>query len=278
MMNRSLPVQPVVAYLTDFGLNETVGVMKGVVLGIAPEARIVDLTHAIAPQDIASGAWALGATYRYFPAETIFVCIVDPGVGSARRAIALHLGNWRFVGPDNGIFSYVLAEQSLHAAVALSNPAYHLPVISSTFHGRDIFSPAAAHLAQGVSITALGNPIEPDSLQRLDYVRPERHNDHIEARVAYIDHFGNIITTIPIEIVPDLYNRPGARLTFTDIHVQVTARRRFFADESGEAGNEAGPFIYVDSSGHIGVAIRNGNAANTLGIHKESTITFDLME
>ncbi|HLX56576.1 MAG TPA: SAM-dependent chlorinase/fluorinase, partial [Ktedonobacteraceae bacterium] len=133
-------IHPVIALMTDFGVGDgDVGVMKGVIAGIAPDAHIIDITHSVPPQQIASGAWILAAAYRYFPANTVFVCVVDPGVGSTRGAIALHAGEWFFVGPDNGLFSYVLAEQPAHAAALLSNPAYHLQQVSATFHGRDIF-------------------------------------------------------------------------------------------------------------------------------------------
>jgi len=131
--------RPVIALLTDFGTGDgDVGVMKGVIAGITPDAHIIDITHDVAPQNIASGAWILASAYRYFPNNTAFVCVVDPGVGSNRGAIAVHAGDWFFVGPDNGLFSYILSEQAVHAAALLSNPAYHLPHVSSTFHGRDL--------------------------------------------------------------------------------------------------------------------------------------------
>src|SRR5947209_15114493 len=123
--------RPVIALMTDFGLGDgDVGVMKGVIAGITPEVHIIDITHDIAPQNIPSGAWILASAYRYFPAGTAFVCVVDPGVGSVRAAIALHAGDWFFVGPDNGLFSYVLSEQPVHGAVTLSNPSYHLSQVS----------------------------------------------------------------------------------------------------------------------------------------------------
>src|SRR5579863_5685528 len=158
---------PVVALMTDFGTGEgDIGVMKGVIAGITPNAHIIDITHDIAPQRIASGAWVLASGYRYFPANTVFVCVVDPGVGSTRGAIALHAGEWFFVGPDNGLFSYVLAEQPAHAAALLSNPAYHLQQVSATFHGRDIFAPAGAYLARGAAaiLLDLGIAIDPAAL------------------------------------------------------------------------------------------------------------------
>src|SRR6266851_3337280 len=149
--------RPVIALLTDFGTGDgDVGVMKGVIAGITPDVHIIDITHDVAPQNIASGAWILAAAYRYFPNNTAFVCVVDPGVGSVRHAIAVHAGDWYFVGPDNGLFSFLLADQTVHMAVSLDNPAYHLPQVSTTFHGRDIFAPVSAHIAHGVSLRELG--------------------------------------------------------------------------------------------------------------------------
>src|SRR5437588_12405742 len=143
---------PVIALLRDFGIGDgDVGVMKGVIAGITPGAHIIDITHEIAPQQIPSGAWILASAYRYFPTNTVFVCVVDPGVGSSRGAIALHAGEWFFVGPDNGLFSYVMSEQTIHAAVLLTNSSYHLRTVSTTFHGRDIFAPTGAYLACGLT-------------------------------------------------------------------------------------------------------------------------------
>jgi S-adenosyl-L-methionine hydrolase (adenosine-forming) len=193
----------VIAFLTDFGLSDGyVGVMKGVVQSIAPQVCMLDITHDIAAQDIATASWVLATTYSYFPAGTIFICVVDPGVGSKRRPAAIHAGKWYFVGPDNGLFNYVLAQQSVHAAVTLTNSAYHLAQVSHTFHGRDIFSPVAAHIARGVALSELGQAIDPASLQRLNIVQPVLQHGRIEAQVAHIDHFGNIITNIPLDMVP----------------------------------------------------------------------------
>src|SRR5207248_3664906 len=149
----SSSLRPVIALMTDFGLGDgDVGVMKGVIVGIVPNVQIIDITHDVAPQNVPSGAWILASGYRYYPPRTVFVCVVDPGVGSSRGAIAVHAADWFFVGPDNGLFSYIFVEQIVHEAVVLDNPAYHLPQVSSTFHGRDIFAPAGAHLARGVAL------------------------------------------------------------------------------------------------------------------------------
>jgi S-adenosylmethionine hydrolase len=264
---------PIVALMTDFGTGEAdIGVMKGVIAGITPDARVIDLTHDIPPQRIVSGAWVLAASYRYFPTNTVFVCVVDPGVGSARGAIALQAGEWFFVGPDNGLFSYILAEQPAHAAVLLSNPAYHLQHVSATFHGRDIFSPVGAHLARaGATIMHdLGVAIDPDKLKRLETGQPVRHGSILDARIIHVDNFGNLITSIPLTMLPDLFDLRQVQATFPAHGKLIDERRRFFAD-----GPEDGrPFIYGDSSGYVAIAVRNGNAAQTLGAAYGDTITF----
>src|SRR5215472_13429097 len=179
--------RPVIALLTDFGLADgDVGVMKVVIAGISPDVHFIDITHDVDPQNIASGAWILASAYRYFPKNTVFVCVVDPGVGSSRGAIAVHAGDWFFVGPDNGLFSYILQEQPIHAVHSLSNPAYHLSYVSSTFHGRDIFSPVGAYLAQGISISQMGAMLDPAILQRINIEPPTRHGKDIDARVIHV--------------------------------------------------------------------------------------------
>jgi len=273
-----LSVHPVVAWLTDFGLADGyVGVMKGVALNIAPDIRLVDITHEIGPQNVFAGAWVLATSYRYFPRGTIFVCVVDPGVGSMRRAVAMHAGDWFFVGPDNGLFSYVLHERAIHAAVLLSNPAYHLPQVSSTFHGRDVFSPVAAHLARGVPLTEVGAALDPTTLVRLDLEPAQRQGEHILAHIVHIDHFGNLITSIPLTLVPDLFSSSTVELTFPPRNIQITRRNRFFA---GDANDEqsALPFIYGDSAGYVAVAIRNGSAAGLLGIDQGAGCVLRIIE
>jgi S-adenosyl-L-methionine hydrolase (adenosine-forming) len=269
------PSQPVIALITDFGLHDGyIGIMKGVITTINSNIHIIDITHAIPPQNIASAAWTLSISYRYFPKHTVFVCIVDPGVGSSRQAIAIHAGDWFFIGPDNGLFSYILAEQPIHTAVALSNPLYHLAHISSTFHGRDIFAPTSAHLAQGTPISDLGTPIDPTTLQRINIAPPMRQQNHIQASIVHIDHFGNLITNIPLSLVPELFSHTPEELqiqiTFPTLATVVKQRHRFFS----QAPDDRQPFIYEDSSGHLGIAVRNGNAASTIGAELGTPITY----
>ena len=260
----------VITFLTDFGTSESyVGVMKGVVLSICGDVHLVDITHDVAPQQVAAAAWQLSTSYHYFPPRAIHVCVVDPGVGSARQPLALHAGDWFFVGPDNGLFSYVLAEQPVHEAVVLSNPAYHLSEVSTTFHGRDIFSPVAAHIASGVSLSALGTRVDPSTLQRIDAGLPERQGGQINAHVTHADHFGNLISTIPFSLVPDLFTSPHVHLDFPAQGIGISERRRFFS----AATNTGEPFIYVGSSGYIAVAIQNGNAARALAVEDGAAMT-----
>lgn len=265
--------QPVVALMTDFGLGDgDVGVMKGVIAGIAPRVQIIDITHEIAPQNVLSAAWILSSAYRYFPAGSVFVCVIDPGVGSSRGAIAVAAGDWFFVGPDNGLFSYIYAEQRIHDAALLQNPAYQLPRVSSTFHGRDIFAPAGAYLARGVALRDFGPMVESATLQRLNIEPPTRKGTSIEAFVVHVDHFGNIITSIPLSLVPDLFERDEVRAEFPGSRGNqevVMQRRRFFAGGAVDGV----PFIYGDSSGYVGIAVRNGSAARTLGVSAGMSVT-----
>jgi len=260
----------VIALMTDFGLGDGyAGVMKGVIAGIAPDVQVIDITHEIAPQQIASGAWILAEAYRYFPRGTVFTCVVDPGVGSARGAIALHAGDWLFVGPDNGLFSYIYTEQPVHEAVMLANAQYRLPQVSTTFHGRDVFAPAAAYLARGVSLSDFGPAIDPATLVRLTVQQAVRQNGTITACIVHIDHFGNIVTNIPLTLVPELFGEQvQVRCIFADSGAVVEQHSRFFA-----AGSGGVPFLYNDSAGTIGVAVRNGNAATALGARLGSQVT-----
>lgn len=262
---------PLIAFMTDFGSGDgDVGVLKGVALGIVPHAHLIDITHEIAPQEVTSAAWILSTIYRYFPIGTVFVCVIDPGVGSTRRTIAIHAGDWYFVGPDNGLFSYIYTEQPVHGVVALSNPAYHLAQVSSTFHGRDIFTPVGAHIARGVPLAEIGERVDPSLLVRLP-VGIEHQDNRITSSIVHVDHFGNLITGIPLALVPELFSQP-VQLDIPARGITLNECRRFFA-ETSEA-NETRPFIYGDSSGYLGIAIRNGNAARMLGATYGDAITF----
>ncbi|MBW4683062.1 MAG: SAM-dependent chlorinase/fluorinase [Microcoleus vaginatus WJT46-NPBG5] len=194
-----MPEKKIITLLTDFGLSDVyVGVMKGVIAQINPTLPVVDLTHQIPPQNIAAGRFCLMNAVPYFPAGTIHVAVVDPGVGSHRRAIAVEFSGGFLVGPDNGLFSGVLSQNFTVAAVELTNPKYwRTPAPSSTFHGRDIFAPAGAYLASGIPLTNLGKTIDPKTLVDLSLPACVVTETEIAGTVQYIDHFGNLVTNIP---------------------------------------------------------------------------------
>lgn len=244
-----------IAMLTDFGLTDGyVGVMKGVILGIAPQTQLVDITHEVPPQDVLTGSWLLHTVWRYFPEETIFLCVVDPGVGTGRQAVALRIGSRYFVGPDNGLFSYVMSNAQVEQAVALDQPRYHLPNPSATFHGRDIFSPAAAHLASGVALSELGSSRTPQQLVTLDLPVPTRDGVQLRAHIIHVDRFGNLITDLGPSLTGAYLSTSTATLLLSN-H-RVTAKAHTFADAP-----EGELCALRDSSGHLAIALRNGSAA-----------------
>ncbi len=188
-------MRPVIALLTDFGTSDHyAGTMKGVILGICPDVTLVDISHDVPAHDVLAGALELAAAYKYFPAGTIFVTVVDPGVGSARRGIAVDTGDYRFVAPDNGVLTAVLREAPARKIVELTERRYARPTLSRTFEGRDRFAPAAAWLAKGVQLSALGRAV-PD-IHRLDIPVAEVSPDRIRGVVLRIDRFGNLVTNV----------------------------------------------------------------------------------
>jgi S-adenosylmethionine hydrolase len=271
---------PLITLTTDFGTSDGyVGTMKGVILGIVPDARLVDLSHEVVPQDVRAAAYVLYTAYSFFPSHTVHLVVVDPGVGGARRPIALRTPAGFFVGPDNGVFSYVMACEPLEASAALTEPRYRLPRVSHTFHGRDVFAPAAAHLAAGVPITDLGPPIADPVVFPLP--RPEITSHSIVGEVLHVDRFGNIVTSVgeltwtgdglvfrpAFEKIrggmQDAEHRIVAANTAVEMAGQeVAGVRRTYAEVApGEM------LALVGSSGHLEIAVREGSAAERLGVH-----------
>jgi S-adenosyl-L-methionine hydrolase (adenosine-forming) len=188
-------MRPVIALLSDFGTRDHyAGTMKGVILNICPDATLVDITHDVPPHDVLDGSLQLAGAARYFPAGTIFLAVVDPGVGSARRGIAAEAGDYRFVAPDNGVLTSVLREWAPKKIVELTDRRYARPTVSRTFEGRDRFAPAAAWLAKGTQLTALGRPA-PD-YHRLDIPAAAVDESSVAGVVLRIDRFGNVVTNI----------------------------------------------------------------------------------
>lgn len=252
---------PVIALLTDFGTEGWyVAVMKGVIKGICPQADIVDISHNVSPQGIIEGALMLGASAPWFPPETIFVAVVDPGVGTRREAILLRAADRWFLGPNNGLLGYVAQRHPDHRCRLLSNPRYHLPDPGSTFHGRDIFAPAAAHLAAGAD----PDDVAPAPANCFGLVASTAWYDRgtIGGDVIYFDHFGNAVTNIPRELFASHF--AGMEDT---VHVHVgdrvfTGICRTFGDvKPGE------PVAYFGSMGNLEIGVSHCNARDLLGLH-----------
>ncbi len=246
---------PIITLTTDFGLDDGyVGTMQGVILSIAAGATLVDLSHQVPPQDVRAGAFVLYQAVPFFPRDTIHLVVVDPGVGSQRRALAVHTSQGTFVAPDNGVLSYVLASTNVHEAVSLTNPAYRLPQVSATFHGRDIFAPAAAHLANGVPLTELG----PRAINLVRLALPEAEftpGGDLIAHVLHVDHFGNLILDVT---AGDL----AEEVTFELAGRRIEGLSRTFADVA-----PGDPVAYVGSTwDHVEIALRDGNAAEEIGV------------
>ena len=194
-----MPDNRIITLLSDFGLSDVyVGVMKGVIAQINPRLTVIDLTHEIPPQNLAAARFNLMNAYLYFPLGTVHVAVVDPGVGSHRRGIALQIDAGFLVGPDNGLFSGVLHQTRVLAAIELTNPKYwRTPIPSTTFHGRDIFAPVGAHLASGVPLEKMGEGIDPETLVQLAIPPHTPTASGVVGCIQYIDHFGNLVTNIP---------------------------------------------------------------------------------
>ncbi len=247
----------IITLTTDFGLVDGyVGTMKGVILGIAPSVTIVDISHNIPPQDVREAAYVLYTAYPYFPSGTIHVVVVDPGVGSERRAIALRTPRATFVAPDNGVLSYVIACETVEEMVSLTKPRYHLLPVSRTFHGRDIFAPAAAYLAQGIPLTELGEPVA----EIVTFVLPQpqvRSDGAIVGQIIHIDRFGNLITSIKAD---DL----TARNLIEEGIIEIKGEAILGIANSYAEVPPGEPLAIIGSSNHLEIAVSGGSASLAL--------------
>ena len=277
---------PLVTLTTDFGTADGyVGTMKGVILSIAPDAQLVDISHEIAPQNVRQAAYVLYTAYPFFPPHTVHLVVVDPGVGSARRPIALRTPAGYFVGPDNGVFSYVMACEPVEALVELRDPRYRLPQVSHTFHGRDVFAPAAAHLAAGVPITALGPPV----LDPVTFPPPclEITPEGITGEVLHADRFGNVITSIgrlvwsedELSFEPAFRKAGGggwARFKAGEAAIVVAGREIAGVHHTYAEVAPGDVLALVGSEGHLEIAVREGSAARRLGLRSGDRVVLRL--
>jgi S-adenosyl-L-methionine hydrolase (adenosine-forming) len=258
-------MRPVVALLTDFGLSDHyVGTMKGVVLGLCPEAALVDLTHDIPPHDITAGSLELAAAFRYFPSGTVFLAVVDPGVGTTRRAIAAEAGGYRFVGPDNGLLAPALDAHRTVSAVELNRPQYAASVLSRTFEGRDRFAPAAGWLASGVTLEELGDRVA--GWTRLPLPQPLVTDGRIEGEVCRVDRFGNLVTNLRREDVDRMRAASAALI----VEIGASGVLPLVATYAEVLVGDA--CALVGSTGHVEVSVNGASAARRFGLGRGARV------
>jgi S-adenosyl-L-methionine hydrolase (adenosine-forming) len=242
----------IITLTTDFGLRDPfAGIMKGVIAGINPDALVIDLSHAVAPQNIREAAFILAISAPYFPKGTVHAVVVDPGVGGGRRAIAMRAGECNLVGPDNGVLSWAFQDAGPAAIRQITRSEYIGPAVSATFHGRDFFAPAAAHLSAGVPIEALGPEVKDPVL--VPFPHPEVDDSEIRGEVLYIDGFGNLITNIRA----------------TDAHrmreIALGDARIGRICNSYNEGQEGEVIVLAGSTGFLEIAVNLGSAMQKLG-------------
>lgn len=259
--------RPLIALLTDFGLRDHyVASMKAAILSVCPDAALVDITHDIAPQDVAAAAWELGACCRDFPRGTVFACVVDPGVGSTRRALGAAAGAYRFVAPDNGLLSMAFERVSPTQVVQLTNPRYAAPLVSRTFEGRDRFAPAAAWLARGTALAEFGPPVH--EWVRLAVAEPDASGETLAGEVLLADRFGNLVTNISERLLETFTQ--GRRLRAT---VTLADRRRLPVVSTYAEVQPGELCALTGSTGHLEIAVNCGSAATVLGLGRGARVT-----
>ena len=260
----------IITLLTDFGIEDGyVAAMKGVILGICPAARLVDVSHLVPPQDVRAGAFLLASIHPYFPEGTIHLAVVDPGVGTERRAVAIRTARSLLVGPDNGLFSLVLQREGILEARLLENPDLRRPTVSQTFHGRDIFAPAAAHLASGVPFHSLGSRCTPELAARGTI---ERTETEIRGEIIHIDRFGNAVSNI-MRADLDALARTG-RGFIINVGPHTIAG---LEDTYGRVG-EGRPLALIGSGEHLEIAVNLGSAASLLSIRIGDRVTVTISD
>lgn len=246
----------VIALLTDFGLSDNfVGVTKGVIARINPQAKCIDITHEVVRHDIFQAALILKASYKYFPKWTIFLVVVDPGVGSKRKPIIIRSKNYFFVGPDNGCLSLAANCDGIKEIVAIENKRYFLKPLSCTFHGRDIFAPAAAYLAQGKSLNTFGKTL--DSIKCLKLPQPKVSKNILRGEVIYIDRFGNLVTNIEEDLFERISRNKRFKLKIKDVQIDSVAG----AYQEVAPGE---PLAIFGSFGFLEISVNQGSAQKRL--------------
>ncbi|MEM1879504.1 MAG: S-adenosyl-l-methionine hydroxide adenosyltransferase family protein [Desulfurococcaceae archaeon] len=266
-----MPERRLIALMTDYGYRDPyVGVVKGVIKSINPDAEIVDLTHGIERHNVLEAALMLAVSARYYPRGTIFVVVVDPGVGSARRAILIETTNYILIGPDNGCLTLLAEKDGVKRVFDISDTKYKLPKVSYTFHGRDIFAPVAAWVSKGVPLDDVGVEIDYDSLVKLSFDKPviDAGKRVIKARVLYVDVYGNVMTNVSADELVALNLVYGSKInveTSTSKHT-CTYEASFSRVPEGELA------CYVNSWDYLELAVNKGNASKKLGVKQGDTL------
>lgn len=262
-----------IALLTDFGLQDPyAGILKGVISRINSQARIVDLAHEIPPFEIERGAFALEQSYRYFPEGTVFVAVVDPGVGGPRKPILIQTEGYFFVGPDNGIFSFILESKGAKQIFHLQNSLYFLDSVSKTFQGRDLFAPVAAHLSRGISPLEFGPTLPRAKI--LKNLFPQEKRGRLLGRVLSIDRFGNLLTNFHKEHVARLFQQKLFQLRFSRLSSPTVSHfSRFYAD-----AKKLNLFLVWGSSDFLEVSMNQQSAADFLRIGKQRACLLEALE
>jgi S-adenosylmethionine hydrolase len=260
---------PIVALLSDFGTQDHyVGVMKGAVLSVCPDAQLVDLVHDLEPHDVRTGSFVLSAAVEAFPAGTVFLAVVDPGVGTSRRALVVQTEAHRFVAPDNGLLTHILADHHAARVHAITNAGLFRFHVSPTFHGRDVFGPVAGHLARGMPIEEVGPVAEDPQRLTLPAVR-RRSKDEWDGEVVYVDRFGNLTTNVSDRELSELLSNFGGDPT--EVVVVVEGAVLPLVRTYGEVA-EGEPCALVGSSRRLEIAIHGGSAARILGAARGASV------
>jgi len=250
--------------LSDFGFRDHyVGAMKGVVLNICPEATLVDISHEIPAHDVLTAALELAAAYRYFPTGSVFLVVVDPGVGSDRRGVAADAGDYRFVAPDNGVLTAVLGEQPPRRVVELTERRYARPTVSRTFEGRDRFAPAAAWIAKGVQLSALGRPLR--DYRVLDIPAPDLADDRVVGQVLRIDRFGNVVSNIDRKAFESVAQRGSIQI---EVGPHVIGR---LVETYTEIGEDEVCALFGGTE-HLEFAASSSSAVDRLGVERGAAV------
>lgn len=253
----------VITLTTDFGPSDWfVGSMKGVILGLNSRVQIADISHAIAAGDVRAGAFVLAASYAAFPKGTIHVVVVDPGVGGDRNAIAVETENYIFIGPDNGVLSLAVGREATRAIHRLENRRYFRKIVSSTFHGRDVFAPVAAHISRGVAVARLGRGTQ--DFVKLNLPKPRAARNSIIGEVIYIDAFGNAITNIESELLQNGFG--------PDVRIRVSPKRILTFRKYYEEVQSGSPLGLINSAGLLEIAVNRGCAAGRLRLKVGSPV------